>query len=62
MKLCVNDEDVKTVFLSEWEKFVPAIIHYCEKSKRKPLLDCAKEIDHAGRYICTNICTINLLI
>ena len=48
------------VFLSEWGKFVPAIIRYCEKSKKKTLLDCAKEMDYSGVY--KNGCSIVVCI
>ena len=35
LRLCLQREDAKTSFLNEWGKFVPAIIHYCEKSNKK---------------------------
>lgn len=61
LRLCLQREDAKTAFLNEWGKFVPTIIHYCEKSKKKTLSEYAKEIDHTGTciHIVKIVCDID---
>ena len=44
MKLIVG-KDVKSLFLAEWQKYVPAILDYAKTSGKKALCSKALELD-----------------
>ena len=50
MGLIVAKLHVKTHFLSQWTKYVPAILSYAEKSTKKNVLSQLTDIDEAGQY------------
>ena len=41
---------MKVKFISQWSKFVPAIITYAEKNSRKNVSSLVSLVDAAGEY------------
>lgn len=54
MKMIVG-KDVKSCFLAEWEKYVPAIIEYGRKSTKKALYYRVFQLE-AGTYVYGIMC------
>ena len=48
MSLIVDRKDVKTSFINEWSKFVPAIIAYGQKSTKKSIITILSSLDIIG--------------
>lgn len=44
-------KEVKSAFIAEWQKYVPAIIEYAKKSGKRSL--CAKTFELDTGMLCT---------
>ena len=56
MCLIVDRKDVKTSFIREWEKFIPAIISYGQRSTKKSIVDILSSLDTMGKFITSRVC------
>ena len=53
MGLVANRTEVKSSFIQEWMKFVPAIIAYGQNSTKKNIKTVLSSLDIMGMYLIT---------
>ena len=51
MSLVICKNDVKSKFLSKWKTYVPAILQYAEKSRKKSIYNKLANVDEEGKNI-----------
>lgn len=53
MGIVVNDSSIKKSFEKQWSEFIPAILKYGQKGKRKKnIKNILSQLSEAGIYSC----------